>query len=393
MIKSVINSKKRPGWDSLRHTELGSFDMQHFERQQKIVGLLTTALECSFYVSPKDPGLTYPELVAVGGVFDLKEGEIGDALRQVTTQYAGQKKLLPGEDNVLAWIAQHMTVTPEYISVAAFDFWSAALTESGRLNGAAHARVDRDTTIHRAEARGIRKHDMEVALAITTFLGHVADKDGVVTIARGRAAWPSISEQRNNLRRLASQHDGDREKVFHAVKDLIDRRTDGRASHAEPLDAFGESLEALGYRPFKLWWVQLVSQLRQSDPQTTPVAVLVLAAALVEGALTFVAKRGRSLNVGVFGSSTFKEEPHKWGINDLINGAAAGGAHAILTNLERQRADGLAKARQRIHAGRMLLEFPQGVPDLKPEEAREAIAVANLVVRRVLDWLQKSPAI
>ncbi len=116
------------------------------------------------------------------------------------------------------------------------------------------------------------------------------------------------------------------------MKDLIERRTDGRAPYAEPLDAFGESLETLGYRHFKLWWAQLVSQLRLCDPETTPVAVLVLAAALVEGALTFVAKRGRSLNLGVFGSSTLKEGPHKWGINDLINGAAAGGANAILTN-------------------------------------------------------------
>jgi hypothetical protein len=38
----------------------------------------------------------------------------------------------------------------------------------------------------------------------------------------------------------------------------------------------------------------------------------------------------------------------------------------------------------------MLLDFPQGVPDLRPEEAREAKAVADLVVRRILDWLEKT---
>jgi hypothetical protein len=96
-------------------------------------------------------------------------------------------------------------------------------------------------------------------------------------------------------------------------------------------------------------------------------------------------------NVGIFGSSTFeKEKPFQWKIDDLINGAAAGGTNAILGNSDRHRADSLAKARQRIHAGRMLLEFPQGVPDLRPEEAREAKAVADLVVRRILDWLEKT---
>jgi hypothetical protein len=227
-------------------------------------------------------------------------------------------------------------------------------------------------------------------LAIQSFLKHVIDKVGVVSPTPGRAAWPSISEQRKNLRTMQRHTEG-REKAYFAVKDIIERRTDGRAPHAEPLDAFGECLESLGYRHFKLWWSQLVSQLRQSDPETVPVAVLVLAAALVEGALVFVAQRGRALNVGVFGSSTFeKEKPFQWKIDDLINGAAAGGTNAILGNSDRHRADSLAKARQRIHAGRMLLEFPQGVPDLRPEEARDAKAVADLVVSRILVWLEKT---
>ena len=31
------------------------------------------------------------------------------------------------------------------------------------------------------------------------------------------------------------------------VKDVIERRTDGRHTHAEPLDAFAEELDRLGY--------------------------------------------------------------------------------------------------------------------------------------------------
>jgi len=45
-----------------------------------------------------------------------------------------------------------------------------------------------------------------------------------------------------------------------------------------------------------------------------------------------------------------------------------------------------------IHAGRMLSDYPAGPPDLRPDEARDAKATAELVVRAVLEWLQKNPA-
>jgi hypothetical protein len=51
----------------------------------------------------------------------------------------------------------------------------------------------------------------------------------------------------------------------------------------------------------------------------------------------------------------------------------------------------LIKVRQRIHAGRMISDYPAGVPDLRPEESREAKATADLVVRRVLDWVRRYP--
>ena len=57
----------------------------------------------------------------------------------------------------------------------------------------------------------------------------------------------------------------------------------------------------------------------------------------------------------------------------------------------RNRADALIRSRQRIHAGRMLSEHPSGVPDLRPDEARDSKTTAELVVRRILDWLEKFP--
>ena len=74
-----------------------------------------------------------------------------------------------------------------------------------------------------------------------------------------------------------------------------------------------------------------------------------------------------------------------------MNSAAANKTAPILDQATKQRAEGLIQARQRIHAGRMLADFINGVPDLRPEEARDACNTAELVVRRILDWLEKHP--
>jgi hypothetical protein len=113
----------------------------------------------------------------------------------------------------------------------------------------------------------------------------------------------------------------------------------------------------------------------------------------VEGALTFVVKHARRLELAVFKSNEFAREPKTWRIDDLVNSAAHGGEAAILDAKMKNRADELIRARQRIHAGRMLSEFPTGLPDVRPEEAREAKVTAEHLVRRVLDWLEKYPAV
>jgi hypothetical protein len=106
---------------------------------------------------------------------------------------------------------------------------------------------------------------------------------------------------------------------------------------------------------------------------SSPVASLVLAAALVEGALTFVVKHARSQGLGVLASKDFDREPRNWKIDSLVASAAHGGDSAILDGPMRQRAEGLINARQRVHAGKMLSEFPDGTaPDLRPDEARDA---------------------
>jgi hypothetical protein len=182
-----------------------------------------------------------------------------------------------------------------------------------------------------------------------------------------------------------------RAQVLPLVKDVIARRMDGRPQHAEPFEAFAERLQALGYKPFRLWWTQTVSELRRSDVQSSSVSVCVLAAALVEGALTFVVKHARARQLGPFRSSDFDREPRYWRIEDLVASATSGGDASILDTGTKSRAEALIRSRQRIHAGRMLSEHPTGVPDLRPDEARDARATAEFVVRRVLDWLERFP--
>jgi hypothetical protein len=182
-----------------------------------------------------------------------------------------------------------------------------------------------------------------------------------------------------------------RARAYPIVGDIIERRSDGRPAHAEPLDAFAEQLGALNYGAFALWWKQLVNELRRSDANTSPVSVCVLSAALVEGALTFVVQHARNLNQGVFRSRDFEGSARSWKLDDLVSSAASGNESAVLDIPTKNRAEILIKSRQRIHAGRMVTDFPNGVPDLRPEEARDAKTTAELVVRRVLDWLEKFP--
>ena len=74
-----------------------------------------------------------------------------------------------------------------------------------------------------------------------------------------------------------------------------------------------------------------------------------------------------------------------------MTSAAPGGPAAILDLQTKARAETLIRTRQRIHAGRMLSDYPAGPPNLRPDEARNAKGAADQVVRAVLDWLHKNP--
>lgn len=360
-----------------------------------VVRLLQACIEASIYIAPTEPGLTINELSEIGKRLGLREGEIGDALPHVAPQHFGQRNrrlMLP--DHMCQMLGQlALAEDPDLRVPGAFDFVVAQLNELVRDVGSQRASLHRSIMVERSQTQSISRHHVEVAIALMVLSGQLIEKDRVLTFPpgqRGERQLPSTGISppgmpRHNISKI------DRTRAMQHVKDVIDRRADGRPKSIEPLDAFIEQLEKLQYGHFRLWWSQTVAELRRADPGTSPLSTLVLAAALVEGALTFVVKHAQECGVGTLGSTDFTKDPKTWKIDELVNSAARGGETAILDLQTKNRADGLIRSRNRIHAGRMVSAFPKGLPDLRPEEAREATAVAEQVVRRVLDWLEKYP--
>jgi hypothetical protein len=287
------------------------------------------------------------------------------------------------------WPYFNMRPEPDYRNVVAFDFMHSQMNALIKSEGARNARLDRSVLVGRAVVEKIPANDIEAAITISLLCGVFVEKGNLLSSKHGLAVEPLPSAQAQTIIRTRDRDA--RERVFSIVKDVLGRRTDGRPKHAESLDAFPEALDRLGYGHFRLWWIQTVAELRSANYATAPVSSLVLAAALVEGSLTFVVAHARRTGLAVFRSHDFDGEPHTWKIDKLIKSAATGGETAILDEPSRHRASTLALARQRIHAGRMLADFPRGAPDLRPEESREAKAIAEQVVRRVLDWLGRYP--
>jgi hypothetical protein len=354
---------------------------------QEIVALLKAALECTIYLSPRDLGLTFQELAEVAKRAGYLDGEINDALRYAGDAVWGKPRVMPAEHDLIHLVF-FFPEDPELKDYKALDCVFEELNFLMRSEGEARAQMSRSVLVERGVAKGISQQNMEVAIAWLVLTKKLNEKDDIVRFAqRGAQVQQLPSVTRGGHRHVDKKPL--RAQALPFVKDVIARRTDGRQAHAEPLDAFADELAKLGFSKFRLWWVQTVSELKVTDPSTTPVATAVLAAALVEGVLTFIVKHAR-IN-GQFQSSDYDREPRTWKIEDLVRSAASGGPAAILDVQTKVRAETLIRTRQRIHAGRMLSDFPGGPPDLRPDEARDAKSAAEQVVRAVLDWLQTNP--
>jgi hypothetical protein len=361
---------------------------------QEITTLLKAAVECSVFISPTDPGLSYQEILEIGKRAGFQQGEVGDSANHAGQRLRGFPRIMPDASTIHMW-GFLQREEPDYRNFKAFDFIVSELNARVRADGIAKAQIEQSLLVERAVAEGISRHDIEVDIVYQLLSDVIIETNGFVSFRHkhGVRELPSETLEKLSIGNRAPMRKPARTRVFPIVKDIIERRTDGRPQSIEPLDAFSEQLDKLKYGTFRLWWRQTVAELRRTDPQSSPLSAVVLAAAIVEGALTFVVKHARALNLAVFRSSDFDRDPRTWKIDDLVASAASGSDSAILDHQTKIRADMLIRSRQRIHAGRMLSEFPAGTPDIRPEEARDAKITADQVVRCILDWLQKYPAV
>jgi hypothetical protein len=111
-----------------------------------------------FFVAPRVVGVTYDELIEVGKRAGYQAGEIGDALRFVTTPYFFSR-----ED-------------PDYRNFDAFDFVVAELNALARAEGAARALLQRSVMVERATIKDIPRHDVEVAITYQVMADLLSEK-------------------------------------------------------------------------------------------------------------------------------------------------------------------------------------------------------------------------
>lgn len=353
----------------------------------KIKAILQEAMMCSMFISPDDPGLTYEEACLVAKQFDYMDGEIADAARGTLDNYQGNKYIPTPHAFInyeVGW-----PENPRLLDYNAADLIFEALNFSVRSVGAGSAGVDKQTLIAQAADKNISELGMRAAITIYKFANAIKEEKGIIryVYSNGTKDLPGG--------RLRSKHQQVferplRQQIYPIVQDIISRRIDGRAKQIEALDAFTDALAQIGYGHFRLWWAQIVSEFRRTDP-SNPISCLALSAAISEAALTFAAKYAKDKGLNSFRSNGLGEEPKGWRMEKLLE-AAAFGPNAALTGPAKTAAERLNHTRQRIHAGRVLSDNPGGLPDLKPEEARAAKDTAEQVVRAVLEWLGRQQA-
>jgi hypothetical protein len=350
------------------------------------------AIECSIYVSPRDIGLTPSEILEAAKQVGFRSGETEDALAPRLAGRFTSEKCIPAEHQFLfgSMSADFNTLyDPDFRDFEAFAFVRREMLELAKEVRAVNAVLPRDTLVERGVAKGLDRHALDIATTITVLAGAFKERDGMISPANTMYALPTqqISSGRQRVRTPRPTL----LKTHTIVRDIVERRTDGRPKASDPLDAFELCLSTIGHERFRAWWIQQRAELRLAGP-SQPTTQLVLAASLAEAALAFVVPR-----VHKNGLMTCLElaKPRTWRFDDLIKGAKSSNPtlDPILDDPTAVRALQLNGTRQRIHAGYLIDQVPNGpVPDLRPEQAKDGIQTAELLIRKVVDWLSRHPS-
>jgi hypothetical protein len=229
---------------------------------QEIVELLKAALECSIFLDPTNPGLTYPELLEVGQRAGYQAGEVEDAASRAGEHYPQSNRLVTDRMTRQAWWA-YTKEDPDYRNFPAFDFVVSQLNDRVRADGMMNAQIDRQLVVERAVASGHSRSDIEAAITYQVLSDQLTEKNGLLRFPHNSGERGLPSETLKQISRGQLYRRPARARAYPIVKDIIERRSDGRPRHAEPLDAFAEQLDGLNYGAFALWWKQIVNELRR----------------------------------------------------------------------------------------------------------------------------------
>ncbi len=357
-------------------------------RQLLVPQAISNALWLTVFLQPRDIGLTLDELVEVLGRVGFERGEVLDGTKDYQRKLGPGSRLMPRDDTSNSMILS--LYDDDLRDPQAFDYVLEHLRLLARKVTRGAAAASRDHIVAAGTATGLDSTAVDAAITTQLISANLVEQDGLVRLSPRGERWGSAVQAARQRKEPARRQ---YKELVEAVRDVMARRTDGRPKYAEPIKAFEDVLEDLDYGRFRMWWAQTATDLRMANEAYSATTVCVMAAALAEAALIFIVKRARDLNVGTLASATFKSEsPRQWSFDDLLKGAAAGQQDAVFNHAVRDRADRLNRIRQRIHAGRLLADIPTGpIPDLRPEEAREARETLDTVLRAILDWLEKHP--
>lgn len=361
--------------------------------REEVAKFVQAAIECSYLLAPKQPGLTLEELVQVGAQLGFKRGEVEDNLGHRPRANDSAPIRFGLDDGATGVLEDFLwPIENDQRDPRAFDFVRRELDGIAREVGFAGAALARTTLVHRGMAKGIDETALEAAVTILRLTEFISiDETGVVRPAHGKGLYPlALDQVRNRSRHEPIVRRWPRPTI-EAVRDVIERRSATLPASRDPVAALEHELVALGYPQFRVWWAQQVSELAILGDAQTPTAVTVLCAALCEGALVFVVDRAQALGLTLTSRSIERGKHSSWKFDDLA-GSAQRGTDPVLDADTYNRVHRLNGLRQRIHAGRLIAEPGRMTYDARPEEAAFARETLSLVARRVVDWVRRNPA-
>jgi hypothetical protein len=160
---------------------------------------LMAAIECSVYHAPREPGLTFQEMIEVGSQVGYQRGELGDAITAFSrgTRIADGRLQLPPNTMLADFIFLR---EPEYRNRDAFEFVAKHLRDLVKAVGRDQARIPRETLVAQGVAKGQPETALEVAITLYLLEGRlVQDKDGLLHFALGQEGYALPSQQMTQL--------------------------------------------------------------------------------------------------------------------------------------------------------------------------------------------------